>query len=337
MRASSDLRREHALLVVLVVSIDVECDKNPHWEIQKPLRFDSVTQGLPRVLEPVFRRFEIVPTLLLSPEVIRDEGAMRVLTSLPHCELGTHLHGEFIEPHAVPDPAITSDPQSRYSPEVEQAKLKNLTELFVSRVGRRPTSFRAGCWAATGRTVGFLDELGYLVDSSVTPFRTNVFPEGSSCNHWGAPLRPYRPSRSDIRRNGGLNLLEVPVTILRPSFARWPAAILRRLSDRTMQRSRILSVLHLSPKQVWLRPFRGTAAELTAWADLVIASWRGTGPAILNIMFHSVDATPGASPTAQTVADVARLSDDLSGLFQHLRGTYDVTAMGLSALHGKFS
>ncbi len=323
--------------VVLVVSIDTECDKGPAWRTQFPLSFRSVTEALPGVLMPLFRRHGVVPTLLLSPEVIQDDESARILEGLRDCELGTHLHGEFIGPGVRAGAVGTYEAQCQYEPKIEREKLENLTALFEGRFGRRPTSFRAGRFAASARTVRFLEDLDYLVDSSVTPFRTNYFDGGLSCNHWGAPLRPYRPSADDLRKPGGLRILEVPVTMLAESFAAFPAVLLRRFSDRMLNRGRVFAALRLRPKTKWLRPLRHTSAELIALADRVAATWRGGPPVVLNVMFHSVEALPGASPYTLVSEDVTRLLENLGSLFDHLRSSYTVDSRGLSSLHAMFS
>jgi hypothetical protein len=322
--------------VVLVVSVDTECDKGPAWRTQFPLSFRSVTEALPEVLMPLFRRHGVIPTFLLSPEVIQNDESVRVLGGLRDCELGTHLHGEFIEPGVRAGAVGTYEAQCQYEAGIEREKLQNLTVLFEGRFGRRPTSFRAGRFAATGRTLSYLEELGYLVDSSVTPFRTNYFEGGYACNHWGAPLRPYRPSARDLRKRGRLRVLEVPVTLLADSFAAFPAVLLRQLSDRIMRRRRVFAALGLRPETKWLRPLRHTAAELIALADRVVSTWRGGPPVVLNVMFHSVEAVPGASPYAPVLGDVTRLVEDLARLFEHLRSMYAVDARGLSSLHSIF-
>lgn len=322
--------------VILVVSVDTECDKGPAWRTQFPLSFRSITEALPEVLMPLFRRHEVMPTLLLSPEVMQNEESARVLGGLQDCELGTHLHGEFIEPGARPGAVGTHEAQCQYEPGIEREKLQNLTALFEGRFGRRPTSFRAGRFAVSGRTLSYLEELGYLVDSSVTPFRTNYFEGGYACNHWGAPLRPYRPSASDLRKRGRLRVLEVPVTLLADSFAAFPAVLLRRLSDRVLNRRRAFAALGLRPETKWLRPLRHSSPELIALADRVVATWRGGPPVVLNVMFHSVEAVPGASPYALVSEDVTRLVEDLGSLFDHLRSSYAVDARGLSSLHSIF-
>ena len=318
--------------VFVVVSIDTECDKGPGWKTQFPLRFRSVTEGVPKVFSPFFRKHGLVPTYLVSPEILQDPECVAVLRGIEGAELGTHLHGEFIEPEADRDAPVTSTPQTAYAPAVEREKLKNLTELFASRFGRRPASFRAGRFALGPRSLAFLDELGYRVDSSVTPFRTNEYPGGLSSNYWGAPLAPYHPSAEDPRRAGSLRLLEVPVTILAPAMAGWPSFLLRRLNDRAVSRAPLRRLLKGPIEKMWVRPLRGTPDQLVAWADTVISTWERSSTPVLNVMFHSVEVIPAASPYTQTEGEVRELLGGLDTLFEHLAARYAVVPMGLSGL-----
>jgi hypothetical protein len=318
--------------VLLAVTVDTECDKGAAWKTQHPLRFRSVTEGIPDILEPLFRTHGIVPTYLLSPEILRDPSSVALLRGLKDCELGTHLHGEFIEPEADLAAAVTSVPQSAYAPAVEREKLKNLTALFADRLGFAPKSFRGGRFALSSHTLGFLEELGYSVDSTVTPFRTNAYDGGRTCNYWGAPLAPYHPSRKDPRKRGSLGLLEVPVTILMPFLARLPSVFLRRLSDRAFQSGLGRALGKASRRKIWVRPLRGTAEELASGADVVVSGWDPRSPAVINIMFHSVEVIPGASPYAGTPAEVQRLVDGLDHLFAHLKERYAVVATGLAGV-----
>jgi hypothetical protein len=318
--------------VSVVVSIDTECDKGPGWKTQQPLRFRSVTEGIPAVFTPFFRKHGLVPTYLVSPEILQDAPCVAVLRAVRDAELGTHLHGEFIEPESDPTAVVTRTPQTAYAPEVERQKLKNLTDLFESAIGRRPQSFRAGRFALGRRSLTFLEELGYRVDSSVTPFRTNEFEGGLSSNYWGAPLAPYHPSADDPRREGSMRLLEVPVTILAPALARWPAFLLRRLSDRAVKGAAMRMVLGGPIEKMWVRPLRGTGEQLAAWADAVIASWDPASNPVINVMFHSVEVIAAASPYTQTEVEVKGLLDGLGHLFEHLRARYSVAPVGLAGL-----
>src|SRR5258707_2132156 len=156
--------------VFLCVTIDCECDKGPGWRSQLPMRFDAVSEGIARRLSPLFAHHRAKPTYLLSSEVIRDAASRSILASLSGSrELGTHLHGEYVETDG-PIAQVTSDFQRDYPLDVERHKLGLLTEQFRSAFGERPRSFRAGRFGIGTHTVPLLEELGYEVDSSVTPF-----------------------------------------------------------------------------------------------------------------------------------------------------------------------
>lgn len=301
----------------LVLTIDTECDKGKNWEILRPLSFESVVSGIKNVLSPLFERYGIRPTYLLSPEVMRDESSVEVLRSLSNVELGTHLHGEFIGPEEHWAATTTSLPQSCYHPEVEYYKLKNLTSLFEKSFGYRPLSFRGGRFSLSQRTLIYLAELGYEVDTTVTPFRTNTFETGPTANYWGASLRPYCPRKLDPRRKGDLPLLEVPVSIVAPFFRHWPKCVLRELNDRLV--SKIARRLRwANTKRLWVRPFRGTSSELITWSDAIIDGWNDPWPVVLNIMFHSNESWLGTSPYTLHEKGLAEFKNSLDLLLAHL-------------------
>lgn len=317
--------------VLLIISIDTECDKGPNWQTQHPLRFDSVRRGIPERLMPLFDSFGVKPTFLLSPEVMRDDASCKTLSEIQNCELGTHLHGEFIEPQADWDNAVTSTPQLFYSPQVERQKLENLTRLFEQKFSRPPRSFRAGRFGLGPRTLGFLQDLGYRVDSSVTPFWCHDFGGGHVNHFWGASLHPYFPSRRDARRVGNLKILEVPVTIVNPFFLKWPRWILRRLHERSVLLKKILPRLGFQiPKTMWLRPARSSGAEMIRVAQTVIEQASTRKPIVLNMMYHSVEVIPAASPYAATESDVEKILQSQREFFAWLFANHSVRSIGLS-------
>ena len=87
-------------MIFLILSIDTECDKDKNWNVRRPMSFTNVTTGIPQRLTPLFAKYNIKPTYLISPEVLNDEDSVNLLKSMKNCELGTHLHCEFIEPDA---------------------------------------------------------------------------------------------------------------------------------------------------------------------------------------------------------------------------------------------
>jgi hypothetical protein len=285
----------------LCVSIDCECDKGPGWKTRRPLAFEGVHVGIAERLHPLFRRFGAKPTYLLSPELLRDPACVDRLGRLDGCELGTHLHGELAEPGAfVPDE--TRAVQRDYPPEVERAKLSWLTEAFRAAFGRAPRSFRAGRFGVGASTVPILEELGYVVDSSVTPHVdwSHVSPGLSFVE---SPEQPYRPDRRDPGRPGDGALVEVPITIRPHALARVPL-FGKRVEHR------------------WLRPTRNDGAALVATAREAIAEGRRErpdAPVVLNAMLHNVEVVAGASPYATDDRQARRIADRLKALLELAR------------------
>ena len=238
--------------------------------------------GIAKRLQPLFERRRAKPTYLLSPEVMRDARSVEVLAKLRGCELGTHLHGEYAEPDAF-EPDVTEVFQREYAPEVERAKLSYLTESFSRAFGRRPASFRAGRFGIGAASIGILEDLGYAVESSVTP-HVDWSDKAPGLSFEGAPTQPYHPDPKFPACRGASKILEVPVTI-RP---------------RAMQRLPLVGKL---VEARWLRPTHGTGASIVAVARDEIAAARAArpnAPVVLNAMFHNVEIIPGASPYAAT-------------------------------------
>jgi hypothetical protein len=315
--------------VFLMVSIDTECDKGPNWIIQKPLQFSSILRGIPDLLTPLFLENNVKPTYLLSPEVIKDSDSRDVLRNLKNCELGTHLHGEFIEPQEVLDPDRTKTPQFEYSKEVEREKLINLTSLFEKGFGRLPTSFRSGRWGIGSNTIPILEELGYRVDSSVAPFTTQIFETGK-VRFWGAPFQPYHPSLTDFCKRGRSRLLEVPATSINPHFLKYPRFLTRYVDEKNKIQRKIFKRIDMSFRTVWLRPFKSSPDEILSMIEALVETLKNRKFIFLNMMFHSNEVMVGASPYVLNHKDQRDYFNDLRSILSFINEKYDVESLGLS-------
>jgi hypothetical protein len=297
--------------VFLCVSIDCECDKGPHWRVRRPLAFQGVLIGIAERLHPLFRRFGAKPTYLLSPEVLRDERCIEHLYALDGCEFGTHLHGELAEPGAF-EPEVTSAVQREYPPELERAKLSWMTGLFRSVLDRAPRSFRAGRFGIGPHTVSILEDLGYAVESSVTP-HVDWSDVSRGLTFRGATTQPYHPDPRDPSRSGASPLVEVPVTIRPRALGRLP------LVGRWIE-----------PR--WLRPTKSNGDELISVAREEIHEARRRrprSPVVLNAMLHNVEVVAGASPYASTEAQADAILERLAALLQFAAAN-EVTCIGLA-------
>jgi len=299
--------------VSVVITIDTECDHDSHWVRAKPLTYHSVVDAVPQLLQPAFQDVGAVPTYLLTVEVMENAACVNALRKLQgRHELGTHLHAAFIEPEKkFYDYAGVDSPdfQCFYSPEVEYKKLENLTQLFQQSFGYSPKSFRAGRFGAGIATLESLEKLGYLVDTSVTPHMHWTEPKGE-VDYRRAPEQPYVPAKGSMLVKGdphARHLLEVPVTTMRRHF-RGPA---------------------------WFRPWFSSVNQMKKVATHYLHRHRGQKEVVLNMMFHSMEVVPAASPYPQTVSEVERFIGDMHEVLSWCR-SQGFEFCGLADLHPRF-
>ncbi|MFN3244563.1 MAG: glycosyltransferase [Planctomycetota bacterium] len=293
----------------LLLTLDVERDYDPSWGTPTTLTFRSIHEAIPQLLAPLCAETGMRPTYFVSPEALCDRDAVAVLRGQRDCELAAHLHADYM-PGVLPrrqwtDPATEIRwMQKDLSPEHERRLLGELTDLFSQQFGQRPTAFRAGRFGIGRRTGRALYELGYRVDSSITPGVVWTDPAGrSEPDFRHLSHRPYRVHASgDVFATAndlqdGAPLLEVPVTIV-------PASLCGGAGD--------------SP--TWLRPVSSTRAQLLAILEAAARDEdRGLPWQSLCMMFHSMELVAGATPYTATDGDVQRFVDDLRAVAERAR------------------
>jgi hypothetical protein len=243
---------------------------------------------------------------------MEDGESLDCLRSISgRCELAAHLHAAFIEPDkrdGAMAGTIRFEMQRQYSYDVEYAKMKNLTELFRRSFGTSPHSFRAGRYGIGHNTGKILMELGYKVDSSVTPHIRWRDPYVADAPDFSKLSEtPYRVCESgDIWTPGDGPLIEVPITI-RP----WK----RRLSRFWRRQVR------------WFRPWYSSSEDLRAIVDNESRKEQIVGAeSLLVMMFHNMEVIPGASPYAQTEADALEYVDSLRFLLSYVN-KFDIKSL----------
>lgn len=274
----------------LCVTIDVEPDCTVKWNRSNPLTFDNIQTGIAKILHPLFRQHCIKPTYLISPEVLNDNASVETLKQLKDCELGTHLHAEYIEPdikHHDPAGTRSSTFPCNLPDHIEYEKLAAITELFEKCFGYKPQSYRAARFGADENTFEHLAKLGYKVDTSVTP-----------CINWknkgGPDFSNYQRQPYWIQEG---KLLEIPVTIEDKRFFLLP--------DKWFCYK-------------WMRPSIMTTFEIKRLMNKVINKY--TDFALLNIMFHSMEIIPNASPYVRSQKGQERFINKLKSIFEYAKG-----------------
>jgi len=268
----------------IYITLDTEMDNDEHWGKHFPPEYSSITEGIPCLLRPIWDKYQVHPIYFVSPEVLYSEECVSVLREeiQKGAIIGAHLHPEYIEPNRIWGKEIETVeaefPCFAYSYEIEKEKLQKLTLLIEEKLGVRPTWYRAARFGADMDTIRILSELGYEVDSSVTP-EIDWTSKGGP-NHKDASKKKYLISKTDMYsmaevNAAGIGITEMPVTIL---GKRWGAF------------GKILPDNWLFYR--WLRPTHMTYIEMKH----VIKEMKKSGINEGVMMFHSmeimIDKTP---------------------------------------------
>jgi hypothetical protein len=300
------------MMIKLIISIDTECDKEKDWKVIQPMSFRNIHDGVTNFLQPLFEQYSIKPTYLLSPEVIQDKKSADYFRSLSkNIELGTHLHSEFIRPAADFQSINTNIFQFQLDSEIEYQKLLNLTELFTETFGYKPASFRAGRFGLSNHTLGFLEKLGYSVDSSVTPDIWWMKTEKLGVNFLGSPYQPYYANAKDFRKPGRMNLLEVPITTMNIAIIKWPVWLKLAFNPKIRSQRIVLTrVIQPTKNFKWFRPTFSSADEMMGimqnrnYFTKRSEKDQRNQSITLCMMFHSNEFTLGTSPYSMTINEL---------------------------------
>jgi hypothetical protein len=288
----------------LVVTIDTEED---NWGDFKAT--GQTVENVRRIpdLQPLFDDFDVIPTYLVAYQVAVDETASSILRSIlaaGRCEIGAHCHPWNTPPFATSRDAVKDSMLCNLPTDLQREKMRRLHEAIESGFDNQPVSFRCGRWGFGSDVARHLVDLGYRVDSSVTPYMdwtTDCGPDFSTIPPW-----PFRfGAESTLRVPLTRPLLEVPVTIgfLQSNFA-LSNAILRAVQRRPIDRFRLTGVLnHLGAvTKVWLSPEVSTAAEMIALTKRMLRkNYR-----VLNLTFHSPSLQAGLTPFVRSRSDEDR-------------------------------
>jgi peptidoglycan/xylan/chitin deacetylase (PgdA/CDA1 family) len=291
----------------ILLGVDTEADDQWSAPARKRLTVENVRE-LPR-LQALCDRYGVRPTYLVTYEMAMDDtarGVLRDLAATKRAEIAAHHH-----PWSTPPEVEDHLYPLNLAPAHFREQLLRLTEAVSRIAGESPVSYRAGRNGFTGWQVPILEELGYLVDSSVDPFFNEKRKGGPSFA--GAPLTPYFVSATDPRKPGASRLLEIPVTsALDRVWPRWLETAYADVSSAYHFR-RALRLLRIA-RPIWLRPSYSKPSDMTRLARRVLDE--GRAPA--NIIFHSSELLPGASPYNPTPSDVERFYRDLESLLAFL-------------------
>jgi hypothetical protein len=303
--------------MIFALTVDTEADDQ--WDHGTALKTENVRFWEP--FQAVCDKHGIKPTYLVTSEIISDVSAQALLggwLAAGKAEVGAHLHPWTTAPFLDKPGFRFNDPAHgflcEFPEEMIRSKLETLTREIEAGLGFRPTSFRAGRFGLDERCAKMLAELGYTVDSSVTPLtkwsRYLGLPAGSG----GPDFTSHDANPFLIQGTGNGGLLEVPVTII-PTYSmlRRSQTLLRLYCSLPVRAARRLVLKRwLCSQPVWLRP----RPEYDQ-SDLQKAYERQReSSAVAVMMFHSSELMPGGSPYRPTPSSVHKLLALLDDFFE---------------------
>jgi len=281
---------------------------------------------LPR-LQEIFDAHGAVPTYLITYPVAKDEGAQAFFLdqlAQQRCEIGAHCHPwntpPFVEELNERHSMLCNLPYATV-----RSKIATLKEEIIKSLEVVPVCFRAGRWGFGPAVARAINELGFRVDTSVTPYVDWTASTGP--DYRAAPTHAYRFSADDILSatpNG--SLLEIPATIgflqRHEAFGRRAIAahgIARRLRIRgLLDKARIVNLR-------WLSPEVSSARDMIALARRCLVQ----KCAYLNMSFHSTTLVPGKTPFVRTRQDLDLFFRRIEALIKYV-ATQGVAFSGLA-------
>lgn len=298
----------------LIITIDTEEDNWARYSTT-----DNPVENIEKIvqLQALFDRFGIKPTYLVTYPVATNPRSVAILKAIldeGKCEIGTHCHPwntpPFEEEISERNSMLCNLPE-----DLVCRKLESLHNVISENFGISPVSFRAGRWGFGTSVTRPLASMGYLVDTSVSPFVDWSAYHGPDFSDY--PLSPYRFDLDDIftPRADGV-LLEIPATVgfLQGDFARcqrWTRACDKN-NAKKLHLKGILRRVGLLEK-AWLSPEQSNAKIMIRLAQRI----EEIKLPCLNMSFHSTTLVAGLSPFVRDQEDEMIFLQNIEKLLVH--------------------
>jgi hypothetical protein len=287
--------------VQVYITIDTEEDQWGEY-VTTGASVDNVTK-IP-MLQQLFDRFGAIPTYLINYPVVMNDKAQQIITKIYYdgrCGIGMHCHPwntpPFKEELSNHNSMLCNLPY-----DLVYEKLHTLHQTIVDYWGITPLCFRAGRWGFGESVARSIHELGYKVDTSVSPFIN--WSEYGGPDYSNAPNNQYLFNTDNIlSANIHGTLLEVPPTIgfFQDDFNR--CAWLRKwvLSSK-LSKYYLIGILD----KLKVLNFRWLTPELCSGKDMIRLSktFIRKGSMYLNMSFHSTSLVPGLGSFVKTESDL---------------------------------
>jgi len=264
--------------------------------------------------QAIFESFGIEPTYLVDYPVIANQQIVDVLgpwVESRKCQVGAQLHPWVTPPFEEVVCPYNSYPCNLPEP-LERQKLMTLKTMIEETLGCSVQVYKAGRYGLDIRREAILRELGFLVDTSVVPHRSNAG-VGGGPNFFGYPDRPFWTTEAH-------EILFLPVSQHLVGPLRW----LRRLGlDQSIfgpmaARFRLPGIMaHLGLlERIMLTPEGISLDEMRR----LVRSLLRSGYRVFALSLHSPSFMPGRTPYVRSAQDLDNMLRNLNGFLSFFFG-----------------
>lgn len=286
----------------LIITIDTEEDNWGRY-ISEGYSLNNIDRI--QALQDMFDSYNVFPTYLVTYPVATDESAVSILKNILDrggCEIGTHAH-PWNTPPFEEEASEYNSMLCNLPADLQYRKIKYLHEAIQKSFDINPVCFRSGRWSY-GPSVAFsLQDLGYAVDTSLTPYTDWTRYHGPDFTDV-SPI-PFKFSCDDIFKSSlDGNMMEIPATIgfLQSNFARC-GRILKTVRSKPFAYFKLVGILYKLNivNKVWLSPETTDSKTMIKLANNMLRN----NHTVINMVFHSPTLMAGLTPFVRTKADEA--------------------------------
>lgn len=271
----------------------VSVDTEEEFDWGAPLNRDSQGTSHIRAMPPVHAHFAAngVPLTYLVDYPIatcpRSVDILRRALEDGHSAIGTQLH-PWVNPPFDEEVNTFNSFTGNLPRELQEKKLRALTDAIEKSFGARPIAYRAGRYGIGPDTLDLLAQQGYRVDTSMRS--AYDYSDEGGPDFSAIPNQAFRAG----------TMLELPLTTIFTGWGRRGGVTLHRLLTKLPKglglaaRAGMLSRIALTPEEMPL----DDAKEAVRIA-------LGEGQRLLSFAFHSPSIQPGHTPYVRNAADLA--------------------------------
>jgi hypothetical protein len=213
--------------------------------------------------------------------------------------------------------------------------MRSVHNAIVKNYGVVPTSHRAGRWAIDRRTISWLEQYHYLIDTSVCPYMTYMRRGAGEImveERFAFQRGPYYPDREAVTQSSQgdhqrFQVLEVPVTGIRGD-------LLKNLDFPGIDRLRMFFSLfgYNGTRDIAFRP----SCDLTLPVFKRITHNAFQNNTFIHLMLHSSELTLGTSPYSLTDNDLTLIRKKIMYVLQTAK-EYGIKGVRLSEVPQYFN